>query len=104
VALRSPRRRRLRFNIREMLDQILPRHVPKAEELDARRVDDLAAEVEAVAAGAGGGVAALLGDEADVADAEVQARLHRADQAALAHAAVAGQDRALVLQGVAQRV
>ena len=62
---------------------------PELELAEARRIDDVAARFEPDQLGGGGRVLALEGPVGDRADAEVQARLDRVQERALADAALA---------------
>ena len=67
--------------------------VPELELAEARGVDDVAARLEPDQLGGGGGVLPLGGPVGDLADPEVQARLDRVEQRALADAALARERR-----------
>jgi hypothetical protein len=76
-------------------------HSPNS--LHARRVDHRAAELQHVPPRRRGRVPALAGVAGDRADAQVEARLNRPRQAALADAAVPGEHRRLVAEQIRDR-
>lgn len=73
-------------------------YLGQSQLFDAGGIDDIGLLPELVALGEGGGVGALVGEGADLADADVQPGYEGVNEAALPYPAVAGYEGGLAVQ------
>ena len=87
-----------REDLREIVADLVPFHVDEAKSTDARRVNQVAPEVQGMHFSEGGRMPSLPMRVRDFARFELQARLKRIGQCALPHPGVAREKGDLVLQ------